>query len=227
MDTLIEFAAETETPMTEADWQVAHAIARTLVQQEMDVNELEKAIAYLRFAIQQNPENAGTQFFNYLKTLVSQGKSIGHSGRTPEYYRNLDKACRTHLQSYQAKPLILLHILGWTARLIRYYQEGGVIGEPLTTPQTAPAATTQGQESERQAEIRAIAQGQNFQVSQKIAATVKNIKGKEVTYELPGGIKLTVKEPKKYGELSVEQAVQVEILELRENGIPKKVKCVS
>ncbi|UZQ53343.1 hypothetical protein OOK60_12610 [Trichothermofontia sichuanensis B231] len=83
------------------------------------------------------------------------------------------------------------------------------------------------QESERQAEIRAIAQSQNFQVGQQIAATVKNIKGKEVTYELPGGIKLTVKEPKKYGELSVEQAVQVEILELRENGTPKKVKSVS
>lgn len=227
MDTLIEFAAETETPMTEADWEVAHTIAQTLVQQEMDVNELGKAIAYLRFAIQQNPKNAGTQFFNYLKTLVKQGKSIGHSGKTPEYYRNLDKACRSHLQPYQAKPLILLHVLGWTARLIRYYKEGGVIGEPLTTPQTAPAATTQGQESQRQAEIRAIAQNQNFQVGQQVEATVKNIKGKEVTYELPGGIKLTVKEPKKYSELSVEQTVQVEILELRENGTPKKVKGVS
>lgn len=227
MDTLIEFAAETENPMTEDEWQVAHQIAQTLVQQEMDVNELEKAIAYLRFAIQQNPENAGTRFFKYLKTLVSQGKSIGHSGQTPEHYRNLEKACSSHLQPYQAKPLILLHILGWTARLIRYYKEGGVIGEPSTTPQTAPAATTQVPESERQAEIRAIAQNQNFQVGQQIEATVKNIKGKEVTYELPGGIRLTVKEPKKCGELSVEQAVQVEVLELRENGIPKKVKWVS
>lgn len=227
MDTLIESATETETPMTEADWQVAHTIARTLVQQEMDVNELGKAIAYLRFAIQQNPENAGRQFFNYLKTLVSQGRSIGHSGKTPEYYRNLDKACSRYLQPYQTQPLILLHILGWTSRLIRYYNEGGVIGELSTNPQTSPTATTQAQESERQAEIRAIAQDQNFQVGQWVEATVKNIKGKEVTYELPGGIKLTVKEPKKYGELSAEQAVQVEILELRENGTPKKVKWVS
>lgn len=227
MDTLIEFATETETPMTEADWQIAHAIAQTLVQQEMDVNELGKAIAYLRFAIQQNPENAGTRFFKYLNTLVSQGKSIGHSGKTPQYYRNLDKACSSHLHTYQTKPLILLHILGWTARLIRYYKEGGVIGEPLTITQTTPAATTQVQDSERQAEIRAIAQDQNFKVGQQIAATVKNVKGKEVTYELPGGIKLTVKEPKKYGELSVDDSVQVEILELRENGIPKKVKLVS
>ncbi len=106
-------------------------------------------------------------------------------------------------------------------------KEGGVIGEPLTTPQTASAATTQGQESQRQAEIRAIAQNQNFQVGQQVEATVKSIEGKEVTYELPGGIKLTVKEPKRYSELSVEQTVQVEILELRENGIPKKVKGVS
>ncbi|BAU44916.1 hypothetical protein [Leptolyngbya sp. O-77] len=227
MDTLIESATETETPMTEAEWQVAHTIAQTLVQQKVDVNELGKAIAYLRFAIQQNPENAGTQFFKYLKTLVSQGKSIGHSGKTPEYYRNLDKACSSYLQTYQTQPLILLHILGWTARLIRYYKEGGVISEPLTTTQTAPTATTQVQESERQAEIRAIAQDQNFQVGQQIEATVKSIKGKEVTYELPGGIKLTVKEPKKCGELSVGQSVQVEILELRENGTPKKVKWVS
>ncbi len=220
----------TETPvleMPEADWQVAHAIAQTLVQQEIDVNELGKAIAYLRFAIQQNPASAGTQFFKYLKTLVSQGRSIGHSGRTLEYYRNLDKVCSSYLNPYQSNPLILLHILGWTARLMRYCKEGGVLDVDLTVNQTAVAATPKLQETERQVEIRSVAQSQNFQVGQQVEAMVKNIKGKEVTYELPGGIKLTVKEPKKYGELSVGQNGQVEILEMRENGIPKKVKWVN
>ncbi len=34
--------------LTEIQWQIAHAIAQTLVKENTDVNELGKAIAYLR-----------------------------------------------------------------------------------------------------------------------------------------------------------------------------------
>jgi hypothetical protein len=211
--------------MTETDWQVAHGIAQALVNQDTDVNELGKAIAYLRNAINQTQPDAGARFFTYLKTLVSQGKTIGHSGRTLDYYRQIDKACGSFLRPYQAQPTMMLQILGWTARLMRYYREGGAIGEDLKAlAKQAPTPTPEVPTSERQTEIQAIAQSQNFQVGQRIEATVKAIKGKEVTYELPGGIKLTVKEPKRYEDLSVGNVVSVDIMELRDSGIPKKIK---
>lgn len=225
MDTVTEIQS---VEMTEAHWQIAHAIAQTLVKQETDVNELGKAIAYLRNAINQNQADAGARFFKYLKTLVNNGRTIGHSGRTLDYYRNIEKACSEYLLSYQSEPAAMLHILGWVARLMRYYREGGAIGDELEAlAKQAVTTSLQTLESERQAEIRVVAQSQNFQVEKSVKAEVKTIKGKEVTYELPGGIKLTVKEPKKYETLLVGQVVQVEITELRENGIPKRVKLVN
>ncbi|MBD1821825.1 hypothetical protein H6F51_04845 [Cyanobacteria bacterium FACHB-DQ100] len=213
--------------MTESHWQSAHAIAQTLVKQETDVNELGKTIAYLRSAINLNQAEAGARFFKYLKTLVNNGRTIGHSGRTLDYYRTIEKACSDYLLSYQTKPATMLHILGWVARLMRYYREGGAIEEDLEAlAKRAPTISPQVLESERQAEIQAVAQTQNFQLRQQVEAVIKTIKGKAVTYELPGSIKLTVKEPKKYSDLEVGQVVTVEILEIRENGIPKKVQWV-
>ena len=220
----METATELPSPtMTEADWATAHKIAQNLVTQGTDVNELGKAIAYLRNAINQKQPDAGKRFFQYLKTLVNQGRSIGHSGRTLDYYRSIDKNCSDYLRDYQSKPDMMLHTLGWVARLMRYYKQGGTFDESLAV---GAALSSQFQESERQAEIREIAQTQNFQARQQVAAIVKSKKGKSVTYELEGGIKLTVKEPKKHEDLEIGQSVQVQILELRESGIPKKVQWI-
>ncbi len=128
---MVTMIKKTSIEMTESDWQVAHAIAQTLVKQETDVNELGKAIAYLRNAINQNQPDSGAKFFKYLKTLVNNGKTISHSEKTLDYYRNIEAACSNDLYSYQTKPSMMLHILGWTARLMRYYRDGGVIGETL------------------------------------------------------------------------------------------------
>ncbi|MDV3347879.1 hypothetical protein QGP82_04175 [Leptothoe sp. LEGE 181152] len=215
----------TEAPsstMTEADWATAHKIAQNLINQKTDVNELGKAIAYLRNAINQKQPDAGTRFFDYLKTLVNQGRSIGHSGRTLDYYRSIEKNCSDYLQDYQFKPKAMLYTLGWVARLMRYYKEGGTFDENLTAGATLSSAPP---ESARQAELREIAQTQNYEVGQQVTAEVKaKKKGNAVTYELEGGIKLTVKEPKRYNSLEIGQAVKVEVLELRDTGIPKKIK---
>jgi uncharacterized membrane protein len=45
-----------------------------------------------------------------------------------------------------------------------------------------------------------------------------------VTYEILGTIRLTEKEPKKAQSFSEKQTVKVEILDLKEDGSPKKVK---
>ncbi len=198
--------------LTELQWQIAHAIAQTLVQANTDVNELGKAIAYLRNYATQD----GTKLFDYLKTLVRNGRQIGHSKRTSDYYQAIDNACNQYLKAYQDNPPVMLHILGWSYRLMRYYQNAEPVGEI-----SAPVV-----ESARQAEIAEVVSTHDFQVGQVLDATVTGVKGNKVTYTILETIKLTEKEPKKAKLLSEGQRVKVEIMDLKEDGSLKKVKCV-
>lgn len=201
--------------LTENQWQIAHAIAQTLVKEQTDVNELGKAIAYLRNAVNQNQADANSRFFKYLKTLVGNGRQIGHSGKTTDYYRSIDKACSDCLKGFQGDASTLLQILGWASRLMRYYKEAGPIGEVVT-----PVV-----ESARQVEIAKATGSHEFAVGQIVEAKVTALKGNKVTYEILGTIRLTEKEPKKAQSLSEGQTVKVEILDLKEDGSLRKVKC--
>lgn len=201
--------------LTENQWGIAHAIAQTLVKEQTDVNELGKAIAYLRNAVNQNQADANSRFFKYLKTLVGNGRQIGHSGKTTDYYRSIDKACSDCLKGFQGDASTLLQILGWASRLMRYYKEAGPIGEVVT-----PVV-----ESARQVEIAKAIGSHEFAVGQIVEAKVTAVKGNKVTYEILGTIRLTEKEPKKAQSLSEGQTVKVEILDLKDDGSLRKVKC--
>ena len=201
--------------LTENQWGIAHAIAQTLVKEQTDVNELGKAIAYLRNAVNQNQADANSRFFKYLKTLVANGRQIGHSAKTTDYYRSIDKACSDCLKGSQGDASTLLQILGWASRLMRYYKEAGPIGEVVV-----PVV-----ESARQVEIAKAIGSHEFAVGQIVEAKVTAVKGNKVTYEILGTIRLTEKEPKKAQSLSEGQVVKVEVLDLKEDGSPKKVKC--
>jgi hypothetical protein len=201
--------------LTENQWGIAHAIAQTLVKEQTDVNELGKAIAYLRNAVNQDRADATSRFFKYLKTLVGNGRQIGHSGKTTDYYRSIDKACSDCLKGFQGDASTLLQILGWASRLMRYYKEAGPIGEVVT-----PVV-----ESARQVEIAKAIGSHEFAVGQIVEAKVTAVKGNKVTYEILGTIRLTEKEPKKAQSLSEGQTVKVEILDLKEDGSIRKVKC--
>jgi hypothetical protein len=191
--------------LTDNQWKTAHAIARQIVQDG----------AYLRICADES--DGGTRFFKYLGNLVGGGDRIGHSKRTVEYYRGLNTACLKYLKPLEGSPQVMLEILGWAGRLIPYYQ-GSSIAELANASMEIEA------ESAKQAEVKAAAAAAGFAVGQKVEAMVKAIKGKDVTYELVGGIKLTQKEPKKASDLTVGQSVQVEITEMRETGVPKKLK---
>jgi hypothetical protein len=216
----------TSESLTEAQWQITHAIALTLVKDGTDVNELGKAIAYLRASV--NQPNAGAKFFKYLKTLVSNGRQIGHSSRTSDYYRSIERACNQYLQHEQSNAQTMLQILGWTARLMRYYKDASPIEEITLPPTSLPTRRKDEQvekSSERQAEIAEVISTHDFAIGQILEAKVTAIKGNKVTYEILGTIKLTEKEPKKAPLLSEGQTVKVEILDLKEDGSVKKVKC--
>ncbi len=201
--------------LTNTQWEIAHAIAQTLVKENTDVNELGKAIAYLRSIV--NETNANVKFFTYLKTLVRDGKQIGHSGKTFGYYRTIEATCSDYLQKADAQTI--LQILGWVSRLMRYYKDGGVpIGE--IAPPTAFTV-----ESARQQEIAKVLESQNFQVDQILEAKVTKINGNKVTYEILGTIKLTEREPRKASLLQEGQTVNVKIVSLKDDGSIRSVKC--
>ncbi|MBK1986927.1 hypothetical protein A0J48_005105 [Sphaerospermopsis aphanizomenoides BCCUSP55] len=203
--------------LTDNQWEIAHAIAQTLVQQDTDVNEVGKTVAYLRTIIDKS--DATSRFLTYLKTLVRDGKQIGHSGKTFGYYHNIEITCSQYFKP-NSDAQTILQILGWVSRLMRYYKEAGVpIGE-ITTP-AAPVV-----ESARQAEIAKVTESQEFKEGDVIEAKVTKISGNKVSYEILEVIKLTEKEPKKASLLQEGQIVKVKIAALKEDGSIKSVKCI-
>ncbi len=204
--------------LTDSQWKTAHAIARQIVQNGANAGELKKAMAYLRTCADQ--ADGGTRFFKYLGNLVGGGDRIGHSKRTVEYYRGLNEACLKYLKPLQDSPQVMLEILGWAGRLIAYYQ-GSPIGELTDAPMRIEV-----QSAKQEAVLKAAAAAR-FAIGQIVSASIENKDGNKVTYGLTSEIRLTQKEPKKAGSLTIGQAVQVEIIELRETGVPKKVKLVS
>lgn len=203
------------TDLTSTQWQVADAIARQLVLDDADANELRKTIAYLRAYSDQ--AEAGKKYFDYLNTLARNGNQIGHSKKTQGYLESIAQTCRQYLGSYKDDVPVMLQVLGWAARLMQYYKESGPIGEiPQPTIQT-----------EREAEIQAVTAAHTFEVSQQLEAVVLSIKGNRVTYEILGTIKLTTKEPKKAATLAEGQTTTVEVVALRDDGSLKTVKCAA
>ncbi len=196
--------------LTTAQWDTADAIARTLVREGVKVNELQKAIAYLRTY----SASEGAKFFTYLQVLAKEGQRVGHSKKTQEYYETLNRTCRQYLQGMSEDVPTMLRLLGWSARLLRYYSEGvptGAIPEPMVR-------------SAREAEIQAITAESEFAVGQVWDAISLTIKGNKVTYQIQEVIKLTQKEPKLVGHLSEGQSLRVEIMEMHEDGRIKKVR---
>jgi hypothetical protein len=203
--------------LTDGQWEIAHAIAQTLVQQDTDVNEVGKIIAYLRTTI--NQPNPTSRFLTYLKTLVRDGKQIGHSGKTAGYYRNIEITCSQYFKT-NSDAQTILQILGWVSRLMRYYKDAGVPVGEITTP-AAPVV-----ESARQAEIAKVTESQEFKEGDVIEAKVTKISGNKVSYEILGVIKLTQKEPKKASLLQEGHIVKVEVAELKEDKAIKKIRLI-
>ncbi|MDD1428032.1 hypothetical protein MEO94_26995 [Dolichospermum sp. ST_sed9] len=184
--------------LTDKQWEIAHAIAQTLVQEHTDANEVSKAVAYLRTVIDQN--DATSRFLTYLKTLVRDGKMIGHSKKTSEYYSSIETICSQYFKS-NSDASTILQILGWVSRLMKYYNNSGVPMGEITVP-TAVVV-----ESARQAEIAKVTESKEFKEGDTIDAKVTKINGNKVSYEILGIIKLTQKEPKKASLLQEGQTV--------------------
>ncbi len=204
----------------------------------IDVNELSKCLAYLRSVV--HLPDAGSRFFRFTGELVRE-TGLHRSNETPRYYRLIDQTCKKYLQSLQDRPAEMLQILGWAARLARYYRNGGVpIGEIPSPPdpnggrpthsrggeaKPQPEALREQKQAQPQVENAAVSTKTRFKIGQHLKARITNIKGNEVTFQIVDtDIKLTQKEPKRAGSLTVGQEVEVEVLDLREDGRVRRVR---
>jgi cold shock CspA family protein len=122
-------------------FDIAQVMARTWVKQHTDPNEVAKALRYLR------DHKSGPRFFRYLQTVVDEGRAVVRSGRTLDYYRQIEQVCRQHLSPYRDDPETMAQILGWAVRLMRYHRvEPNLPQPPKATPtrgepRTVPATT--------------------------------------------------------------------------------------
>jgi hypothetical protein len=208
-------------------WDLAHGIAMTLVKADTDVNELSKSIAYLRSVA--HHADAGSRFFKFTGELVREHR-LHRTQQTKRYYQVIDETCKDYLEPLKNKPAEMLQILGWAARLMRYYKDGGMpLGEippPLGSQLNSDSDRPAEEQAQRLAEIAEVLSSTEFEVGQQIEATVASIKGNKVTYEILGSLKLTQKEPKKAGSLKEGQVVQVEITDLKEDGGIRKISLI-
>ena len=145
--------------LSTAQWQAAHQIAIELAK-GTDVNEFRKAIAYLKTISDQ--ENAGKRFFSYLNTLSRNGDKIGYSTKTKSYYLDILNACDNYLLDYQTNATIMLQVLGWSARLIKYYKKN-----PVAEDSDAVTRVSENSVSKRQVEIAKQTAENNFSEGDK------------------------------------------------------------
>lgn len=98
---------------------IARALAEDLADAEVDPNEAQKTLAYLK------SRGESRALFDYLQTVVRNGGAVIRSGRTLGYYRELEKACKQHLKPIQDDYEAMLWTFGWSLRLLRYNKEVG------------------------------------------------------------------------------------------------------
>ncbi len=133
--------------ITDEHLEIAHKIAKFLDKEQKRIEpgkegistELSKLITYLDSKIKQNinvdkKERKPSRFFTYIEQLAENGNIIGHSNKTTSYYESISKICNQHLRVYDKKPLVIIQILGWSQRLMRYYKTVDYNDEPDISP---------------------------------------------------------------------------------------------
>jgi cold shock CspA family protein len=118
--------------MEQQDLAMADTIARVLHSSGTDTNELSKCVGFLRDLARDKLD--GALFFEYLDTIIAEGRAVVRSERTLDYYRAIRDASRQHLMPHRSNPQAMAEVLGWAARLMRYYAVEDQLGQEATPP---------------------------------------------------------------------------------------------
>jgi cold shock CspA family protein len=122
------------------DLAIADGVARTLHKKKTDVNELLKCIGFLRDLARDKRD--GVLFFEYLDTVIADGRPVMRSDLTLDYYHAIRDACNQHLTPYEDNPDAMAQILGWAARLMRYYAVESKLSQQASPPRQARQRTS-------------------------------------------------------------------------------------
>ena len=124
--------------MEKSDFDLADKMARALVNRT-DVNELIKTVSIMKSKLRDERETFTTaSYFEFLDAVVKNGESVVRSGRTLDYYRALRDVSLQYLRPYSESPSLMLEILGWTGRLLRYYETLQTSSRPRIVETTKP-----------------------------------------------------------------------------------------
>jgi hypothetical protein len=122
----------------------ADPLARTLAQRQVDPNEAAKSFTHLRALYERAGDDAAAKrdavarWWRWLETVAGPGaRAVIRSGRTQDYYRAIQDACRLHLANLE--PGAQVQTLGWAVRLMRYYRNApGALDRPSPFGGDAP-----------------------------------------------------------------------------------------
>jgi hypothetical protein len=112
---------QVQKELTENEWKTIRSIAQQLAMKECDPNEVAKLLSYLR------AKSDLVAFHNVLKvreTMLAQkaeNAPFVRSDQTSQYWSAIGKVLQDHAQWLPENPERLLLLLGWAARLMRYY----------------------------------------------------------------------------------------------------------
>jgi len=117
----------------------AESLAADLAGAQVDPNEAQKALAYLR------SKRSGKAFFDYLQAIVKNGHVVIRSQQTLTYYQEMLRACQRHLQPLQNDYEQMAQTLGWALRLLRYYRAVPEAAQEKAAQQrrSSPSRTTE------------------------------------------------------------------------------------
>lgn len=170
----------TTLQMNENLWSIAHNLAYEMHEHNVDVNEVNKVIAFMRQY--HKVDDALDKFKSLLQQLAYSDDAPIQSGRTRDYYEDIQECCQKHLGNI-SNPNELLLILGWSRRLMYYYKvEPKRAAEAQLPPQQQYQIQTQVPKQtvvEKKEEDKP-----KIAVHDKVDATIKKKEGINVTVQL-------------------------------------------
>ncbi len=107
--------------MTEKEWNTVRDVARSLATAECDPNEVTKLLSYLRV---KSNITAFQRIFKIREMMLDRPQGnmpFVRSGQTSRYWQAIRKMWQDYYQLLPQDAERLLLVLGWAARLMRYY----------------------------------------------------------------------------------------------------------
>ena len=205
--------------MDKKQWSIAHDIAFDLVDWGTDPNELGKVIAFMRR--HRGESDAKNRLLTLVQRLANTRNALIRSRQTQRFYRNIQKACQTHLREISDTSEILT-ILGWSLRLMRYYrveperaaEEQRRSQVPSQTPRTRPTQTQQ---------LPQAPEKPKFKVGDRVNATILKKERSKVTVRLQTDESEVLVFERLYYPKKVREKIKLRVLGVNENGRVTKI----